>query len=163
MPADSLSSPSARTEAVPGEVEHVVLALLSVAGATAACATHGDFAMVAALQAYYAVVAAEVTPAAGQVVKVLGDGVLVAFPIVHAAAAVAALRTGQERATAHWQAFDARCIVQVRATAGAVLRARLGPPGAERDDVYGATLNALFKLPPEDFRVAPALATRLNA
>ena len=163
MPTESPSSPSARTEAAPGDVEQAMLALLSVAGATAACATHGDSAMVAALQAYYAIVAAAVTPADGRVVKVLGDGVLVAFPLVHAAAAVAALRTGQARATTHWQAFDARCTVQVRATAGAILRAQLGPPGAERDDMYGATLNALFKLPPEDFRIAPALATRLNS
>ena len=141
----------------------VIVALLSVNGATTAAERHGDAAMVAALQRYYRVVAAALAAADGDVVKVMGDGVLATFPRERASEVVAALRRAQREATAHWQAFDAGCTVVVRATAGPMLRVALGPPGAERPDVYGATLNALWRLSGGDIVLAPALAAQLDA
>jgi hypothetical protein len=34
----------------------------------------------------------------------------------------------------------------------------IGPRGQEREDLYGDALNQLFKLPPGDFVMSPALA-----
>jgi hypothetical protein len=38
----------------------------------------------------------------------------------------------------------------------------MGPPGAERFDVYGTALNDLFKAPGGDFVITPALALLLE-
>jgi class 3 adenylate cyclase len=146
---------------LPGVPQELVLALLSVDGASAACATHGDAATVAVLATYYAIVADAIAATGGDVIKVMGDGVLVAFPIERARDAVAALHVAQERAGAEWRGFDARCSVVVRVTAGRVLRVSLGPPGAERPDLYGHALNQLYRLPAGEFVVAPQLAAKL--
>lgn len=55
--------------------------------------------MFATLQAYYAIVAQETASAGGRVVKAMGDGVLLTFPVDRADAAVEALRKLQERST----------------------------------------------------------------
>ena len=144
------------------EEADLVVAILSVDGLSLATTTHGDVAMVGALQTYYARVADALAPAGGTVVKVLGDGVLVTFPRAAARAAVAALRTAQEVTTAHWQAVEPRCRVAVRAGVGPVVRAALGPPGATRPDVYGATLNALWRLPAGAWVLTPALSAEVE-
>lgn len=159
----TVSPPRVPTTATVPVAADVVVALLSVNGATAAAERHGDVAMIAALQTYYGQVATALARAEGEVVKVMGDGVLVTFPRAGAREAVAALCLAQREANAHWQAFDAGCTVVVRATAGPVLRVALGPPGAERPDVYGATLNALWRLPVGELSLSPALTAHLDA
>src|SRR5829696_5222499 len=89
-------------------VEHLVLALTSVAGATAACAAHGDAPTATVLADYYALVDEAALAAGGRVIKVIGDGVLVIFPHDRAREAVVALRAVQARATARWHALDDR-------------------------------------------------------
>jgi hypothetical protein len=118
----TVSPPRVPTTATVPVAADVVVALLSVNGATAAAERHGDVAMIAALQTYYGQVATALARAEGEVVKVMGDGVLVTFPRAGAREAVAALCLAQREANAHWQAFDAGCTVVVRATAGPVLR-----------------------------------------
>jgi class 3 adenylate cyclase len=140
--------------------ERLVLAVTSVNGATAACATHGDRATLGVVRAAHAAMAASCAAAGGEVVKALGDGLLVAFPAARAREAVEALRAGRERADALWRALDARCAVQVRATAGTVLRGPLAP-GDARPDVYGDALNRLFKLPPAPLLLTPELEALL--
>ncbi|HKG94004.1 MAG TPA: hypothetical protein VKA84_18995, partial [Gemmatimonadaceae bacterium] len=126
-------------------VEHLVLALTQVAGASAACAERGDAATVETLADYYAVLAGAAADAGGRVIKVIGDGALLVFPRARARDAVDALRDAQGRGTARWQALDPRCRVLVKVGAGPVVHAPMGPPGEERDDVYGDALNRLFK------------------
>jgi Adenylate cyclase, family 3 (some proteins contain HAMP domain) len=130
---------------------HLVLALASVDGATAACAEHGDRPTLAVLSEYYAVIAASARSCGGRVVKVMGDGVVLAFPPERAQDAVAALRSAQQETTRLWQAFDARCHVGVRVSAGSVLAGSFGPPGEERPDIFGDALNRLFRTPPGAF------------
>src|SRR3954470_4660925 len=95
------------------ETEHLVLALVSVDGMMVACAEHGDAATLQVLSRYYALVADAVARSHGRVVKVMGDGVLAAFPCERAADAVARWRELQRTATAHWRDFDARCRARV--------------------------------------------------
>jgi class 3 adenylate cyclase len=142
--------------------ESLILALFSVDGATAACATHGDRPTVAVLSAYYARVAAILAPADGQVIKVMGDGMLAVFPPANAKAAERRCRQAQAEETELWQAFDPRCRVRVKLGAGTVLRGRIGPPGAERVDVYGNALNQLYKAKGEEFLILPELAALLR-
>lgn len=61
-------------------MERLVIALVSVDGTMAACADHGDAATLCVLLSYYALVTDTVASASGRVVKVMGDGVLAAFP-----------------------------------------------------------------------------------
>lgn len=142
--------------------ESLILALFSVDGATAACATHGDRATVAVLANYYARVAATIAPAAGQIIKVMGDGMLATFPPVDARAAETRCRQAQFESTELWQAFDPRCRVRVKLGAGTLVRGQIGPPGEERADVYGHVLNELYKAKGEEFLILPGLAALSN-
>ena len=149
------------TESPSLEEESLILALFSVDGATAACATHGDRATVVALAHYYARVAETLAPAVGQVIKVMGDGILAVFPTVNARAAETMCRQAQSESTKLWQAFDPRCRVRVKVGAGSVMRGRIGPPGEERADVYGQVLNQLYKASGEEFLILPGFAALL--
>ena len=139
-------------------VEQAILVLSHVPLSTKACADQGDAATFAVLQAYYTLAAEAAGAAGGRFIKPMGDGVLLTFPPDRAAAALEALRTFQQRGTALWQGFDARCHVQVKVGTGSVVVGMLGAPGEERLDVVGAALNALFKSPWQDFSVAPEVA-----
>ena len=140
----------------------LILAVFSVDGATAACATHGDRATVAVLSKYYARVGSALAPAAGQVIKVMGDGILVVFPLAEAKAAEMMCRQAQSEGSALWQAFDPICRVRVKLGAGTLICGRMGPPGAERADVYGHALNELYKARGEEFLILPGLAALLS-
>jgi len=135
----------------------LVFAISSVAGSTAACATHGNIAALAMSTKYYELGYESVRVAGGRVVKVLGDGILFAFPTARAADAVAMLKRFQQEGTEMWQAYDARCRVQVKASAGKLLETEVGPPGNEHDDLFGHALNMLFKLPAQEFVMTPEL------
>jgi class 3 adenylate cyclase len=140
------------------ESTELVFAILSVAGATAACARHGDVLTVETLTRYYSLVADTIRPAEGRVIKVIGDGIIATYPFSHPRAAVDNLRLIQERGTHLWQLFDQRCRVQAKVGIGSLVCGLIGPPGEEREDLYGDALNQLFKLPPGDLVVSRALA-----
>jgi hypothetical protein len=144
----------------PYQTADLVFAIVSVAGATATCATRGDVATVETLASYYALVADGVRRSRGEVIKVIGDGVIVVFPASQARDAVNDLRSVQEQGTALWKVADERCFVQVKVGIGSLIRGLFGPPGQERDDVYGDALNQFFKLPAGDFVIAPSLSDR---
>jgi len=136
----------------------LVFAILSVAGATAACAARGDEATVEMLASYYSLVADKVHLERGRVIKVIGDGVIVAFPVSRAHAAVECLRSLQEHGTNLWRLqFDQGCRVQVKVGVGSLVSGLFGPPGEEREDLYGDALNQLFKAPAHDFVMSSAL------
>ena len=135
----------------------MVFAILSVAGATEACSTHGDAAAVETLTRYYALVDDSVRRASGRVIKVIGDGVIVAFPMADARDAAANLRSLQQDSTNLWRLFDQRCRLQVKVGTGSVISGLLGPPGQEREDIYGDALNQLFRLPSGDFVMSAAM------
>lgn len=92
----------------------------------------------------------------------MGDGLLFAFPCDLAADAVAACRQLQVAATQHWRPFDARCRARVALTAGPVLTGDFGPPGRETPDVFGHTLNQLFRTPAGDVVLLPAIEALLH-
>jgi adenylate cyclase len=143
-------------------IEELVFAITNVSAATAACRAHGDLETAAVLSDYYALVAEAVRPSDGRVVKVMGDGVLVVFPLRRAKEALEALRVLQSSATALWSELDARCRVQVKVGSGRLASGSMGPPGAERFDIYGTALNELFKAPTGDFVIMPELALLLG-
>ena len=76
----------------------LVLAVTRVPGFTKACETQGDSATFPQLSRYYELVAESVMRADGRVVKVMGDAVLLTFPVDRCGEAVVALRVVQEDA-----------------------------------------------------------------
>lgn len=153
-----------RTSAMPTQLglEDLIFAITSVSAATAAGRGHDDLESAAVLSDYYALVAEAVSRSEGRVVKVIGDGVLIVFPIHRVKDAVETLRAVQSSATKLWSAFDTRCRVQVKVGAGRLAAGPMGPPGGERFDVYGTALNDLFKAPMGDFVITPELAQLLK-
>lgn len=137
------------------------LAIVAVAGASSACADHGDDAALRTLLAFYELCGAAVAGADGRIVKALGEGVLAVFPPDRLKHADEALRALQRSGNVLWQAYDARCRVQVRLGVGAVHAGDFGPPGHERFDVYGHTLNQLFKARGDDYLLSAAARARL--
>ena len=142
-------------------LQEFVFAIVSVSSAAAAGRPRGDLEIAAILRRHYELVAAAVAPAAGRVVKVLGDGVLLVFPIQGAKMALDALRSLQSSGSRLWSEVDPRCHVQVKAGAGSLAAGSMGPPGDQHFDVYGKALNELFKMPASDFVITPALTALL--
>ena len=125
----------------------LVFAVTRVTYCTKACLAHGDSATFNQLSKYYALVAEAVEPVDGKVIKALGDGVLLTFPINRCREAVEALRELQKQTSELWHRFEERCHVQVKVGAGSLVCGPLGPPGAERFDVVGDALNQLLRHP----------------
>jgi class 3 adenylate cyclase len=140
----------------------LILAVTQVTGFTEACETQGDSATFAQLSRYYAFVAESVRQAHGRVVKLMGDAVLLTFPLDRCGEAVLALRVVQEDGSELMRRFDERCRVQVKAGVGQVVCGPLGTPGEERFDIVGDALNRLFKAPWGDFEMTAAVLVRFG-
>jgi class 3 adenylate cyclase len=95
---------------------------------------------------YYDLTAQHVEPAGGRIVKVMGDAGLVTFPPDAVEAVIFAL-CDLARATRRAAAdagLDTWLAVNVHV--GPVVAGELGPPGAERYDVVGKTVNIAARL-----------------
>jgi len=118
--------------------------------------------MASILSDYYALAAESLGSSEGRIIKVIGDGILVVFPVTRAQESVAALRGFQASATALWSEIDPSCRAQVKVGVGTLATGPFGPPGDERFDVYGNALNQLFKAPGAGFFITPELAAILK-
>ena len=164
MPAKTArKGPARRTTRKTGKAVDLVFAVTSVNGATAACARHGDTAFVQTIEGYYALAARLVRGTGGRIVKTLGDGFLVTFPMARVHEGIAMLRQLQAEGTSHWRTLDPECAVTVRVGSGPVIEGVFGPSGLRQYDVFGNALNRLFKLPPADFAISPELRQVLSA
>ena len=133
----------------------LILAVSTVTGFTKACMEHGDSATYTELSRYYAAVSDAVNPAGGRIIKVMGDGVLITFPVDRGREAIHALQELQIDESARLRQFDERCHLQVKVTVGQVACGDLGPPGDERFDIVSDALNQLVKAPWSDFELTP--------
>jgi adenylate cyclase len=98
------------------------------------------------LQEFYALAAAHLEAAGGQIVKLMGDAGLVIFPEEGVEQGVFALAelTQAARAAGLERGFDVYLNVSVHF--GPVLQGTFGPPGQERFDVIGKTVNIAARL-----------------
>ena len=142
--------------------QRLILAAIHVPSYTRVCAARGDAQTFDVLQGYYVIVSNITGGAGGRVVKFMGDGALLTFPVDSAPEAVAALRRLQKEASAVWRRFDEDSHVQVKIGVGSVICGDLGPPGDQRFDVVGDAVNQLFKTPWSDFAVDPEVAKLLE-
>jgi class 3 adenylate cyclase len=98
------------------------------------------------LQRFYALAAEHVEPAGGRIVKFMGDAGLAVFPTESAEGVILALceLARDARRCAGQAGLDAYLNVNVHV--GPVLAGDFGPPGAERYDVIGKTVNIAARL-----------------
>ncbi len=150
------------TRATQHQTEELVFAIVSVDGSTRVGRVRPDLEMASVLSEYYALAAESLRSSQGGIVKVIGDGILVVFPVSRAREALAALRQFQSAATVLWSELDPSCRAQVKVGIGTLATGPFGPPGNERFDVYGNALNQLFKAPAAEFFITPELAALLK-
>jgi class 3 adenylate cyclase len=160
-PSDRVwSSDRSRTSEM--RVERLVLAITQVASASVAIAIHGDESTLRTARAANVPLIEATISADGRLVKMLGEGMLLAFPADRAEEAVTGLRSARDQATAIWQRFDPRCYVQVKMNVGNVLVGAIGAPADLRLDVYGHVLHQLFKAPAAEFTLLSELAALIG-
>ncbi len=100
------------------QTEELVFAIASVDGSTRVGRTRSDLEMASILSDYYALAAESLGSSEGRIIKVIGDGILVVFPVTRAQESVAALRGFQASATALWSEIDPSCRAQVKVGVG---------------------------------------------
>ena len=104
---------------------------------------------------FYELAAQHIESAGGRIVKVMGDAGLATFPVDDAEAAIFALcdLARQARRVARDAGLDAWLAVNVHV--GPVVAGEMGPPGAERYDVVGKTVNVCARLGRRGITLSP--------
>ena len=93
------------------------------------------------LQAFYVLAGKHVTGAGGRVVKFMGDAGLAVFPEDAAETAIFALCEFAAAARARAAEFGLNAYLNTNIHVGPVIAGTFGPPGLERFDVIGKTVN----------------------
>jgi class 3 adenylate cyclase len=114
-------------------------------------------------QRLYALADELLAPAGARIVKLMGDAGLVVFERRCAEAAIAALceLSARARALAVSAGLDAYCNVNVHF--GPVVAGPFGPPGAQRFDVIGKTVNVAARLGRRGVTLSPQAFRCLSA
>lgn len=97
-------------------------------------------------QDFYAMAARRIEPPGGRIVKLMGDAGLVVFPTESAEEVIFALCEFAEEARARARESALDTYLNVNVHVGEVLAGSFGPPGAERFDVIGKTVNVAARL-----------------
>jgi len=105
-----------------------------------------DEQVAAFLQEFYTLAAGHLEPAGGQIVKLMGDAGLVIFPEEAVERGVFALADLAESARAAGMARGFDVYLNVNVHFGPALAGSFGPPGQERFDVIGKTVNIAARL-----------------
>jgi class 3 adenylate cyclase len=99
------------------------------------------------IDCYYAHIAAQAEAAGGRLVKVIGDGALLAFPEDAVDAGVAQLLSMKESIDAFFAERDWPCRANIKAHVGSVVAGDFGGARNKQFDVLGKHVNAAAMLP----------------
>lgn len=113
---------------------------------TAETERHPDREVGRIMDAFYERVAARVEPAAGRVVKFIGDAALVVFPEASVDQAVRALMDLKEDIDAFFAAMGWECRINIKAHVGSVIAGPYGGASDKRFDVLGKAVNRTARL-----------------
>jgi len=138
------------------------VAFFDLTGFTAFARQHDSRTVFDTLSAWYAQVGRQVEEAGGHIVKFMGDAGIAVFAADDTGAGVAALRRAQSDGDALLATRGFRAHAVIRGHVGPVTCGPLGPPGWQRFDVIGETVNTAavasasghyrFALTPQAFR-----------
>jgi class 3 adenylate cyclase len=105
-----------------------------------------DELVAAFFQSFYALAESHISGPGGRIVKFMGDAGLCVFPTERADAVIPALADLARAARDCAREFGFDCWLNVNVHAGPVLTGHFGPPGQERYDVIGKTVNVAARL-----------------
>jgi class 3 adenylate cyclase len=105
-----------------------------------------DAAVASFFQRFYELAATHVDPAGGRIVKFMGDAGLAVFPTESAENVILAMCAFARQARKLARDFDFDVYLNVNIHVGPVIAGKFGPPGAERYDVIGKTVNVAARL-----------------
>ncbi len=105
-----------------------------------------DVLVASFFQSFYELAAKHIEPAGGQIIKFMGDSGLAVFPKESAEEVIFALSAFAEEARETARGFGLDTYLNVSVHVGPVLAGSFGPPGAERFDVIGKTVNIAARL-----------------
>lgn len=146
--SDRAAVPAASRSALPADCETQTLgvAFFDLSRMPEWTSPAEDARVASFLQAFYGVAAKHLKPAGGRIVKFMGDAGLVVFPEESVERVVFALSdfVREARSRALEAGLDAYLNVNVHV--GPVLAGTFGPPGDERFDVIGKTVNIAARL-----------------
>lgn len=149
---------------LPADAEERILgvAFLDLAGFAAWAASRSERKVAALLQGFYRFTGERLESAGCRVVKVIGDAVLVVFEPDRTIGVVEALRrlTADLQIAMRVHGFETRLDAKVHL--GPVVTGSFGPPGLERFDVLGRTVNDAARLTGEGVVLSPIVAARIG-
>jgi class 3 adenylate cyclase len=105
-----------------------------------------DLLVAGFFQRFYKLAAKHIESAGGQIVKLMGDSGLAVFPKESAEEVIVALSAFTDEAREIARGFGLDTYLNVSVHVGPVLTGSFGPPGAERFDVIGKTVNIAARL-----------------
>jgi class 3 adenylate cyclase len=105
-----------------------------------------DERVAAFFQKFYGIAAAHIEGSGGRIVKFMGDAGLAVFKTEDAEDVIFALCDFAKEARACAREFGLDAYLNVNVHAGPLLTGSFGPPGAERFDVIGKTVNIAARL-----------------
>lgn len=129
------------------DVQRLVICFIDLSG-FARDAEHREDAHIAEiLDAYYELVGTHVSAAGGRVVKVIGDGALLAFPVERVDDGVDAVLSLRRDVDAMLSKRGWMSCLVAKVHVGDVVCGLFGPAGDKRFDVIGTEVNATARLP----------------
>ena len=97
-------------------------------------------------QKFYVLAAERIEPPGGRIVKLMGDAGLAVFPVESAEDVIFALCALSKEARECGREFGFDVYLNVNVHVGPVVAGNFGPPGDERFDVIGKTVNIAARL-----------------
>ena len=113
------------------------------------------------LQGFYDLTARRIEPAGGRIVKTIGDAVMFVFEPERCQDVVEALHTLAGEVVSGAEARGLHTRLDAKVHVGPVVAGAFGPPGLERYDVFGRTVNDAARLRGEGIVLSPTVAERL--
>ncbi len=126
--------------------ESLVVAFFDLSRIAEWSSSDEDARVASFFQKFYALASEHIEPAGGRIVKLMGDAGLAVFPTESAEDAIFALCAFARDARKCAAEFGFDAYLNVNVHVGPVIAGSFGPPGAERFDVIGKTVNIAARL-----------------
>ena len=139
-----------------------LVACSDLAGYARSTAKKSDEEIFQLLSDYYKWIGDVIAPVSGQVIKFMGDAVLMLFPETAVDAGVRAMLALQSDGDRFLSERGVPCRHHVRAHFGSVCLGPIGTRDEKRPDILGSTVNTLFLLKTAGFAITPEAFRKLN-
>jgi hypothetical protein len=152
-----------QTKGIIMKVTHGLVAFSDLTGYARLASKISDQEVFALLADYYEFVGDIITPTSGQIIKFMGDGVLILFPETSVDVGVRALLKLQSEGDRFLSERGIGCHHHLRAHFGPVCIGSIGTRTDKRLDVLGATVNAMFMLKANGFAITSDAFRKLSS